>query len=154
MRVITTEQILKLVGEKKIFIEGYSPDGLSGQDTYTFHLGRCRWQIMSAGEIDGRKPKNIIRANYALDDEGFALHCGQFALFETAEVIKLDSRTVCWLSTHPKMAQLGLDFLQSSWLVPPGSEGRLTLETSNRGPCTVRLFPGMQVVKAMFYDIG
>lgn len=154
MRVITTDRFLRLIGEKKIFTEGYSPDGLSGQDTYAFHLGRCRRQIMSAGEVDGREPRKIIRVNFRLDDEGFVLHPGQFALFETAESIRLGPKTMCWLSTHPAMAQLGLDFLQSSFLVPPGSEGRLTLETSNRGPCAVRLFPGMKVVKAVFYDIG
>jgi len=154
MRVITTDKFLKLIGEKKLITEGFNPGNLSGLDTYTFSLGRSRWQIMSVGEIDGRKSRNIIRANFELTDEGFVLHRGQFALLVTAEVIKFDARTMCWLSTHPTMAQLGLDFLQSSSLVPPGSDGRLTLETSNRGPCAVRLFPGMKVVKAMFYDIG
>jgi len=59
----------------------------------------------------------------------------------------------CLLATRPKLAQIGLDVLQGSSLVRSGSDCQLTLETVNHGPISIRVFPGMKIVKAMFFHV-
>ncbi|MEA3249038.1 MAG: hypothetical protein U9Q03_01625 [Patescibacteria group bacterium] len=154
MRLITTPEILKLVGAGKLFTDGFRPGNLSAQDTYTFSLGASFTKVFAHGLIDAGSRDDVRFITQRLAPEGETMHPGQFLHFKTAEILDLDARIICLLSTHRKMAELGLDFLQSSTLVQPGSKGRLTLETSNRGPCTVLLKPGLKVVKAMFFDIN
>ena len=152
MRVIPTDQMLKLIGNGWLFTEGYSPAHLSAQDTYTFRLGSSYYALNEYGEIDGRK--ELQRVKYRLSESGRVVHPGRFLHLTTMEHLRLDARTMVMLSTHPSLAKLGLDLLHLSWLVPPGSSGPLTLETSNTRENPVRLFPGMKAVKALFIDIG
>ncbi len=152
MRVITTDRLLKLIGQGWIFADGYRPGNLSAEDTYTFSLGGSFYALNEYGAIDGSKAPTRVR--YRISESGTVLHRGRFLHFVTAEHLRLDARTMVMLSTHPSLAKLGLDLLHRSWLVPPGSIGPLTLETSNNGPGPVRLFPGMKAVKALFVDIS
>ena len=55
------------------------------------------------------------------------------------------------------IAQAGLDALQCEIFCEPGSEGgwngKLMLETSNRGPYPVKIFPGIKIIKGTFIQL-
>lgn len=152
MRVIPTNEILRRIGRGDLFSEGYSPANLAAVDTYTFSLAPMFYALNEYGVIDGRKKPD--RVKYRISRTGTVLQPGRFIHLETREHLKLDARTMVMLGTHPSLAKLGLDVTHHSWLVPPGSSGPLTLETSNNGPVPVRLFPGMKAAKALFIDIS
>ena len=52
---------------------------------------------------------------------------------------------------------MGLDALNGEIFCEPGSEGgwdgKLMLETTNKGPYPVKLFPGITIVKAVFIRV-
>lgn len=76
----------------------------------------------------------------------------------TKEIFKRNDSIACILSMRGSRAQAGLDALQSEFFCEPGSEGgwdeRLTLVTSNRAPYPVKLFPGIKIVKGVFFRVG
>jgi len=113
-------------------------------------------QLRLVGQVDARQPPEDLFVEREMDpDEGLLIQPGQFFLLETAERIKLQSHgsepVGCLLATRPKLAQLGLDVMQGSSFVRPGSDCRLTLETSNCSQNAIRVYPGLKIVKALFY---
>ena len=96
------------------------------------------------------------RAQYQeelISTDGYVLEPGEFAIFYTQEKITLANDVLCLLSTRGSVAKLGIDMLQSSLVVEPGSDNVLALETYNHGPCSVRMMSGVPVVKGVFFRV-
>jgi dCTP deaminase len=87
-------------------------------------------------------------------NNGYLLRPHEFVICHTAETLTLGPHVGCFLSMRGRLAQMGLDFLNNEIFCEPGSrggwDGKLMLETTNRGPYPVKLFPGITVVKGIF----
>jgi len=125
--------------------------------SYSFTLGNKFKKLKSDSVpihvIDSRNKKQKFE-EYEIASEGYELQPGEFIICQTAETLHLGPNIGCFLTMRGAKAQMGLDFLQSEIFCEPGSsggwDGKLMLETTNRGPYPIRLFPGISVIKAIF----
>lgn len=154
MPVLSRPSVLRLIDQGQLVIDPFQPDRLAPDGSYTFTLSdRCQWPVDKLAVSTETASGVFHQTRIGLNEFGNfigTLHPNAFALLYTHERLKTPSRIVGWLSTHPRLAKLGLDLLQSSFLVPPGCDQPLVLETSNRGPFMVRLVPGSPAVKIVF----
>ena len=65
-----------------------------------------------------------------MKEDGYILDPGEFVVGFTAEKLTLPQGIYCILGTRGSRAQLGLDVLQSSTLVEPGSDNQLALKSA------------------------
>ncbi len=150
--ILSRPSVLRLIDLKQLRVEPFMPANLDEHGVLDLTLStECLEPERARREADSRRPHEFGMLTFWFRrDRGYLLRPGKFMLFRTNERLELGHRVFCLLSTRPAMAKLGLDFIQSSAFVPPLSRGRLTLETSNRGPNPIRLWPGVAVVKAVF----
>ncbi len=99
-------------------------------------------------------PANLKEASYTftLQDE-MVLQLGEFKIGLTKEKITLAQSIACFLSTRGSVAQMGVDALQSSTFVEPGSDNQLKLEIRNNSKETVTLVAGTKIVKGIFLEV-
>ncbi len=97
---------------------------------------------------------NLKEASYTftLQDE-ITLQPDEFAVGLTNEKITLAQSICCFLSTRGSVAQMGVDTLQSSTFVEPGSNNQLKLEIKNNSNVPVTLAKGTKIVKGIFSEI-
>ena len=117
---------------------------------YTFTLSP-RLRKISSELIDARS-ESVDYEEIMMNDEGYGLKPGEFILLETAERVFLSSDIVCMLSTRATLAQMGLDIMQGSSLALPAPETSFVLETTNSGPATVKIYPGLRIAKGIFFE--
>lgn len=58
------------------------------------------------------------------------------------ERVTLNGKFVCLLSTRAIIAQMGLDVTQNSFLCESDTNNQFALEVTNRGPISVKMYPG------------
>jgi deoxycytidine triphosphate deaminase len=150
MTALSRPSVLRLLDQNQIAIDPFDPDRLSPDGSYCLTLGKWARQPPSGPAIDTLRP---CLPTYSVFDlhGGMEFYPGEFMLLETAERIRLGSRLIGLLSTHPSLAKLGLDLIQSSSLVLPGSDCQLTLETNLAGPSPVILYAGIKAVKMVLF---
>ncbi|MEK7124571.1 MAG: hypothetical protein AAB877_02725 [Patescibacteria group bacterium] len=121
--------------------------------SYTFSLGKGFRKLRSTDVIDTQE-KHSDFEEFEMDPEGYLLKPGEFIICHTQEILRLPDTIGCFLTMRGYLAQIGIDALQCEIFCEPGShggwDGKLMLETSNRGSYPVRLVPGIKVVKAIF----
>lgn len=122
--------------------------------SYTFTLSEhVRVPMPRASSVDSRRPAPRLK-KVEISAQGFDLSPGQFILAETYERVTLGSNIACILSSRSTCAQLGLNVLQSSTFAEPGSNNTFVLEINNSGPYSVRLYPGIKIVKGIFLAVS
>lgn len=89
---------------------------------------------------------------FTLQDE-MVLQSGEFKVGLTKEKITLGLNICCQLSTRGSVAQMGVDALQSSIFVEPGSDNQLKLEIKNNSLLPVTLPAGLPIVKGIFLEV-
>ncbi len=143
--ILSKQQIKKAVEVGEIKITPFNEELLKPA-SYTFTLGN---------KI--RKLKEVGFEEFEIGQEGCLLKPGEFVICHTAETLKLGENVACFLSMKGALAQKGLDALQCEIFCEPGSEGgfdgKLMLETSNRGPFPITLFSGTKIVKGIFFRV-
>lgn len=78
---------------------------------------------------------------------------GQFLLAHTLEYIKLPSGIAAQIEGRSSFARLGLQVHMTANLVEAGFDGCLTLEISNCGHSTIKLYPGMRIAQLRFFRL-
>lgn len=103
--------------------------------------------------IEPFDPANLKGASYtfSLQDE-LILEPGDFIVGVSKEKITLTENICCFLSTRGSVAQIGVDALQSSMFVEPGSNNQLKLEIKNNSKVSVTLASGTKIVKGIFLE--
>ncbi len=81
------------------------------------------------------------------------LQPGGFKVVTIREKLTLAPTMSCMLSATALVAEMGLDVLQSSVFVEPGSDGQLKLEIKNNGSEMVVLPAGLLIVKGVFMEV-
>lgn len=146
----STKSIQRLVSEKEIIIDPFDPKNLKGC-SYVFTLGSRIRVLKSAESLDARMDPDFDE--FEMDEKGYELRPGQFAIFFTQEKVTLNGKFICLLSTRSTIAQMGLDVSQSSFLAEPDTDNPFALEISNNGNISVRLYPGIRIVKGIFTSL-
>ncbi|MDD9912336.1 MAG: dCTP deaminase [Alphaproteobacteria bacterium] len=152
--LLSRKKILECMEAGEIGITPFIDENLEAC-SYLFTLGHTYFELdnaYAANGIDLREGK-IRTQEKSMEDDGVILHPGDFKLFPTGESIKLSDNYACILGTRSSCARMGLDVMQTSILVDPGSNHPLTMEISNVGPYPVTLYPGMGVMKGMFIPV-
>lgn len=86
--------------------------------------------------------------------DGFILEPGAFVLGFTREKLSLNGKYVCFLSTRPTCAQMGLSVLLGSCLAEPDTDNVQTLEIHNASSFPIKMESGMKIVKGAFALVG
>lgn len=153
--ILSAKEIRRSVEAGEICIHPFDEKFLKAA-SYSFTLG-AKMRTLTASEINSND-KKITFDEHDIPEGGYLLKPGEFIICHTAETVSLGEKVACFLSMRGIKAQMGLDALQCEIFCEPGSEGgwdgKLMLETSNRGPSPVRIFPGITIVKAIFIRVA
>lgn len=153
--ILSAEKIKEAVANKEIQIQPFD-EGQLKTGSYTFTLGNRFRKLKKKEFIDSRVKENEFD-EFAIGEKGYLLQPGEFIICHTNETLKLGDNISCFLTMRGARAQAGIDALQCEIFCEPGSEGgwngKLMLETSNRGPYPIKLFPGIQIVKVVFVKL-
>lgn len=153
--ILTAEQIKKAVTDGDIRIEPFTEEHLKPA-SYSFTLGN-KYKKLKKVEFVDSKVKQQEFEEFELGEDGYLLQPGEFIICHTAETLKLGKSIACFLTMRGAKAQMGLDALGGEIFCEPGSEGgwdgKLMLETVNRGPYPIKLFPGITIIKAIFMKV-
>lgn len=135
----------------KIVIDPFIASNLKA-GSYTFTLSSLIFKPKPQEVIDLSDPQ-VEHEVIQMKDEGYILQPGDFVVGFTQEKITLPGGLYCILGTRGSRAQLGLDVLQSSTLVEPGSSNQLALEMCNHSKSPIRLRHGDRIVKGIFLQL-
>jgi len=153
--ILKKEEIIESVKEGKITISPFD-ENLLKNASYTFALGNKFKKLKSKEFIDSRIKTQDFE-EFEITSEGYLIQPGEFIICHTEETLKLGNDVACFLSMKGAIAQAGLDALQCEIFCEPGSEGgwngKLMLETSNRGPYPIKIFPGIKIIKGIFIKL-
>jgi dCTP deaminase len=136
---LSAEKIKEAVAAGDLLISPFLENNLKPA-SYTFTLHHILKDVVTGSDI-------------FMAAEGYVLEPGAFLLGKTAETIDLKNSYLCLLGTRSSIAQQGIDVLQDSTIAEPDTNGQFTLEIRNNGSKSVRLVPGMAIVKGIFSKI-
>ena len=149
--VLSDTDIKSQVGDGTIAIEPFLTSNLK-QGSYTFTLSALIFKPKPQEIIDLSDPQ-VEHEAIKMKEDGYILDPGEFVVGFTAEKLTLPQGIYCILGTRGSRAQLGLDVLQSSTLVEPGSDNQLALEICNHSQSRIRLRAGDRIVKGIFLQL-
>lgn len=153
--ILSAEQIKESVKNSEIVISPFDENFLK-KGSYTFTLGNKFKKLRPIEFVDSRSKENQFD-EFEIGGDGYLLQPGEFIICHTKETLKLSNVMCCFLTMRGARAQVGIDALQCEIFCEPGSEGgwdgKLMLETSNRGPYPVKLFADIPIIKAIFQRI-
>ena len=153
--ILSASEIKKAVADGEIVIDPFDETNLKPA-SYTFTLGECVRTVepVRSVVIDSRAEPKF--REFKIEEDGHVFGPSAFAVFQTKEKLQLGENIACFLSMRGKCVQIGIDALRSEIFCEPGSkggwDGRLMLETSFGA--LVRLFPGIPIVKAVFFRVA
>jgi deoxycytidine triphosphate deaminase len=151
--IMSSSSLQRCLHEGTITIDPFQPQNLKG-GSYTFGLDSEYFELLSErGAIDLRTNQPRLRSRL-MTDAGLELEPQSFFVCQTRETVNLNGQYSCLLSGRGSCAQIGLNVLQSSLFVEPGTTQKLRLEISNAGPYNVMIYPGMLVVKGIFVPMS
>lgn len=154
--LLTSEEIKRAVELREIIINPFN-EGLLKASSYSFTLGNSFKKLKPIEFIDSRVKEQQFEI-YEIGNDGYLLQPGEFIICHTNEQFMLSKNIACFLSMRGARAQTGLDALQCEIFCEPGSEGgwdgKLMLETSNKGPYPIKLFPDIIIIKGVFFKIN
>lgn len=104
--------------------------------------------------IDPAQQQDDLTTLVELDlRECFILHPGEFALATTMETIALSGLLAARLEGKSSLGRLGLMTHSTAGFIDPGFSGQITLELSNVSNLPIKLYPGMRIGQACFFEL-
>ena len=147
--ILSNHDIANCLDKGFLKIAPFDPEQLRGA-SYTLTLGSVAFKLAPKEYIDTRNVKQEHQ-EFEITAEGYTLQPGEFIIGTSAETITLDDRLAGMLSTRGSAAQIGLDVILSSTFMEPRSNGPMALEIKNNSNIPIKLFPGIPIVKAIFF---
>jgi len=147
--ILSDKDIKEFIKSGDIKIDPFSEKRLK-QITYHFTLNNTLVVPKPSKLFDLKSPKNEYE-EISFGDNGYVLNPGDFVLGQIAERISLSNKVACQLDARSSLARIGLNVLQGSLFVNPGTkDDRLTLEITNISKSPIKIYPGLKVVKGVF----
>lgn len=145
--VLSDNAIRGALAKGDIMIEPFDEANIN-QASYALTLADTLYTLKSAPFLDARGDNREYDELFIGD--GHILKPGGFVIGFTREKITLSKRISGFLSTRSSHAQMGLDVLQSSFFIEPGSSNPMALEIKNGGSAPIRLSSGIKIAKCIF----
>ncbi len=79
---------------------------------------------------------------------------GAFVLAGTRETFRLDAGHACRVEGKSSLGRLGLAIHVTAGWIDPGFHGQVTLELVNHSRRPIRLWPGMKIAQACFFELA
>lgn len=119
--------------------------------SYTFTLNNKLFIPQKQDLIDSAN-MNIGYRELEITKNGYIINPGDFLLGQTREKVSISQKIACIHDARTTLARIGLNVLQGSILIQPGqSESFETLEISNISQNPIKIYPGMNIVKGIFF---
>lgn len=150
--VLSEKDIREFLATGDIVIKPFTENGLKPA-SYTLSLGTV---LLRPLQCDLVKPDDpfVEYEQITMGPGGYTVRSGEFLLGQVAEELSVSGNICCFLDARTSLARLGLNVLQGSTLVEPGQKGSFeTLEIINIGPSPIHIYPGLNVVKAVFQTL-
>lgn len=128
-------------------VSGISIDLSLGNEFRVFLTHKCQTSLdlgLSKKDLS-QMISDISSEPIVVNQEGFSIPPGGFALGVTYEQVKLPANIVGWLDGRSSLARLGLMVHATAHRIDPGWCGNIVLEFCNAGPLTLVLRPGMSI---------
>lgn len=148
--VLSGKAIREAITKGDIAIEPFDEASLN-QASCTLTLADKLYKLKPAPFLNARLDSQEYDELFIGD--GHILEPGEFVIGFTREKIVLSKHVCGFLSTRSSHAKMGLDVLQSSFFIEPGSSNPMTLEIRNGGSAPVELFPGIKIAKCIFMSV-
>lgn len=148
--VLSGNAIRDALAKGDIIIEPFDEANLN-QASYALTLADTLYTLKPAPFLDARGDGQEYDELFIGD--GHILEPGAFVIGFTRERIAFSKHVCAFLSTRSSHAQMGLDVLQSSFFIEPGSSNPMALEIRNGGSAPVKLFPGIKIAKCIFMPL-
>jgi dCTP deaminase len=150
--------ILAALQQKHLVIEPFDKKSLD-PNAYTLHLDD-EFAVAKKGVIDVEKCSDFSKyygREKIKKGKSFLLKPRMLVLARTAEKIALSGVLGMMIDGRSTLARLGIDVTQTAMLIESGhgipNPRKIVLEISNTGPFTVHLRPGMQIAKAIVFEL-
>lgn len=151
--MLSDVDIKKYLLSGDITIDPFTVDRLKG-GSYTFTLGAQLFIPKKVACVDTK----ALSGDYDvvnIGKEGFVVNPGDFFLGHIKEKLSISTRLACMFDARTTLARIGLNVLQGSTLVEPGqTESHETLEISNSSKNRIKIYPGMNIVKGIFFVLN
>lgn len=151
MGVLTTDEILKAIAEKRIEIDPFFPEFI-GPGSVDLHLGnqfRIFQKLHQIYHVTDDSDFHQVTKLVTIDDH-FVLMPGETVLGVTKERIKL-APTLCGrLEGRSRFARLGLMVHVTAGFMQPGINNHQVLEISNVSSIPLALHPGTRLCQFIF----
>lgn len=135
-------------------VTGYDRSNI-GKSSLDVRLDNKFWHIAPPSKDNVIDLKSFTRADLAcslveLGEDAKLLYPGEYVRARIMEHVEMPDNLAAMFSLRSICAQVGLEQSTSVWL-HPGWKGKLILELSNVGTCTLRLTPGMTIGQLHFF---
>lgn len=97
----------------------------------------------------GNQPRQITRT--LGENECWMLRPGECVLAQTVERLRIGAGLAARVEGRSSWARLFIQIHCTAGWIDPGFNGNITLEITNIGPLTVKMFPGQYVTQVSFY---
>lgn len=150
--ILSDRDIRAKIATGQIQIDPFSEDRMK-PGSYVLSLGNTFFKPQSRTEVDARHPQ-LDYAQERIPDEGFVLKPGEFVLGQTLERVSISQELAAAADVPTTLARIGLQTVLSSTYIEPGQrQSQETLEIKNLSQQPIRVFPGMKIIKIIFYEL-
>jgi len=151
--MLTDTQIKKYIKSARIRITPFD-EKLVKTSSYQIRLGNTLLIPENGQLIDLKNPDEQPRyKKVELTEEGYILKPKEFILGQTLEKIAMDSDILIFADGRSTLARLGISIHQSSMSLLPGQDDHIiTLEIFNASPFKIKIYPGLQIGKLIFFQ--
>ena len=151
MRILTRDQILKLLEEGLMRIEPFSESNL-GEVTYDLRLANefVMVEPHMTPIIDPEDPSTIKRVNINAKEVYIQPHA--FVLGRSLEWIELPNDVLAMISGKSSLARLGIQ-VETAYILHPGHKGYVVLEINNRNSVPIKLKYMMPIAQLIFFQL-
>lgn len=149
--ILTKNQILKEIKEKRIIIFPFNPDAVGPAsidltvDNNIRIFERIDYSIKVLENTDYTKITKIITIK-----DKYIIKPNELVLGITKENITLPGDICAWLNSRSRFARLGLMVHLTAPFIQPGESGKQVLEIYNAGPNNLELIPGERLCQIIF----
>lgn len=119
--------------------------------SYDLRLGNEFMQL--GNQVESIDPKELPEWQSVVtvpEDDFFVLHPGECVLAATVEWFAFSNDVAGQLGGKSSLGRLGLQVHATAGFFDPGFSGHATLELSNIGRVSIRLYPGMKIAQMVF----
>jgi len=151
--ILTDADIKQRVNNGNIVIDPYDESNVESASV-DLRLG-SEWKIVRRGGaniVDTRDDSGGL--SYTPKSGTVFLQPVELVLATTLEYIELPNDIAAHVIGRSTLGRVGVSIHQTAGFIDPGFRGEITLEMSNLGPATVKLYEGQRICQIVFTQLS